>query len=259
MDLDIIIISHNHGKFLQKCLSSILFSLKTRATLILIVNNSHDKQSLKIAKKFSQIKLIINKKPIGLAANINQGIKLSKKEFILILNPDIVVTKGAIERLISFMKRNPKIGISGPKLIYPDGKLQYSARRFPTWKSFLIRRTPLRLFLKNSEGNFYHLGADLDHSKTQPVNWLLGACLIIRKETIKDVGFFDEGYYLYVEDIDFCYRTWKKGWEVWYVPESVVIHYHQGESDKKLFSIYSWYHFKSMWRYFLKNNLGIIK
>lgn len=258
MNLDIIIITHNHGQYLQNCLSSIFSSFKIKVNLILIINNSKDKKSLKIAKKFSQVKTIINKKPKGLSANLNQGIRLSKRDFILILNPDTMVTRAAIEKLINFMKKNPKVGICGPKLIFPDGSLQYSARRFPNLKTFLIRRTPLRWFLKQSKDNLNHLGIDLNHSKTQPVDWLLGACLLLRRKMIDDIGLFDEKYYLYVEDIDYCFRAWRKGWQVWYVPEAVVIHHHLALSDKKPFSIYSWYHLKSMWRYFWKNILGYL-
>lgn len=260
MDVSVIIISHNHGEYLKKCLSFLIKNTKSLKTeIFLIINNSFDKKSIKEGKRYSKIKLIINKKPKGLSANLNQGIKQSKGDYILILNPDTIIIDKAIEKLINFMKKNPKVGITGPKLIFPNGKLQLSTRRFPNWKIFLLRRTPLRIFFNNSKIIKHHLGADLNHSKAQPVDWLLGACLMIRRKVIKDIGCFDEKYYLYCEDIDYCFRAWKKGWEVWYVPDSVIIHHHLAISDKNFFSVYNWYHFRSILRYFFKNILGIIK
>jgi len=256
--IDIIIVSHNNSKFLDACLSSIFLSTKLPINPLVIINNQKDIESLKIAKKYS-VKIFVNKKEKGLAANLNQGIRMTKGEFILILNPDVMLQKRVLENLILFMKKHHKAAVCGPKLIYPDGRLQLSARHFPTWKTFLIRRSPVRRFLTNSKLNKHHLGMDLDHNKVQPVDWILGAFMLIRRKALEEIGFFDEKYYLYVEDIDFCFRVWKKDWQVWYVPQSCVIHYYQAKSDKEFFSIYNWYHFKGMWRFFLKNILKILK
>ena len=250
--IDILIVSHNNGQFLGDCLSSIFSSTKLPFEVLLIVNDYKDKESQKIAEKYS-INILINKHKKGLAANLNQGIKMTKGEYILVLNPDTKLTKGALENLVFFMKKHPKVAICGPKLVYPDGSLQLSARRFPNFKTFLIRRLPIRRFLLNSKINLYHLGVDLNNNKTHPVDWILGACMLIRRKATEEIGFFDESYYLYVEDIDLCFRAWKKGWQVWYVPKAKVIHYHQAKSDKNFLSIYNWYHIKSMWWYFLKN------
>ena len=253
MNIDVVIVSDNHKKYLKKCLVSLFKSTTSKLDVIVIDNHSQDKTSQLIKKKYPMVKLIVNKKPEGFAHNVNLGIKQSNKEFILLLNPDTEITPGAIEKLYLFLGTHPKVGICGPQLKFPNGNLQLSCRRFPTWKTVIVRRSPLRSLLTNSKENKRHLGYDIDHSKTQPVNWLLGACLLIRREALDKIGLLDEKYYLYVDDIDYCYRAWKKGWEVWYVPTSTVIHHHLAESDKKLFSIRSWYHLKSMWRYFWKN------
>lgn len=252
MDLSVVIINHKQDEFLKRLLSS--FSYLLKKVEVLVINNIYSQEiSLFLKKKYPSVRLINNKKPQGYAKNCNFGIKNTKGRFILILNSDTIILKKAIEKMYFFMKKNHQIGVCGPKLIYPDGNLQLSARRFPTIKTFFIRRTPLRSLLKKSKINLYHLGVDIDHSKTQPVDWLLGAVLMIRRKAIEEIGFFDEKYYLYVEDIDLCYRAWKKGWEVWYVPESVMIHHYFALSDKKFFSLYNLYHFKSMWYYFWKN------
>jgi GT2 family glycosyltransferase len=210
--VDILIVSHNHGQFLHSCLSSIFSSIELPFKVLVIINNSKDQESQKIAKKFP-VRIFVNKKEKGLAANLNYGIKMTKgDDYILVLNPDTKLTKKALENLVSFMEKQPKVAICGPKLVYPDGSLQFSTRRFPNFKTFLIRRLPVRRFLVNSRLNLYHLGADLSHKKTQPVDWVLGACMLIRRKAIEEIGFFDENYYLYVEDIDLCFRAWKKGW-----------------------------------------------
>jgi len=256
--VDILIVSHNHGQFLHSCLSSIFSSIKLPFEVLVIINNPKDQESQKIAKKFP-VKILVNKKEKGLSANLNYGIKMTKGDYILVLNPDTKLTKNALEDLVSFMEKQPKVAICGPKLVYSDGSLQFSARRFPNFKTFLIRRLPVRKFLVNSRLNLYHLGADLNHKKIQPVDWVLGACMLIRRKAIEEIGFFDENYYLYVEDIDLCFCAWKKGWQVWYVPKAKVIHHYQAESDKNFLSIYNWHHFRSMLWYFWKNILKFKK
>jgi GT2 family glycosyltransferase len=120
-------------------------------------------------------------------------------------------------------------------------------------------KLPIRRFLINSRLNLYHLGADLNHKKIQPVDWVLGACMLIRCKAIEEIGFFDENYYLYVEDIDLCFCAWKKIWQVWYVPKAKVIHHYQAKSDKNFLSIYNWHHFRSMFWYYWKNILRFKK
>lgn len=253
MDLDIIIVNHNHENYLKKNLSSLFSSTNKKFNVIVVDNTPCQTTADFIKNKYPKVNIIQNKKRQGFARNCNLGIKRSKNKFILISNADIEFTPKSIDRLYLFMIKNPNVGIAGPQLRFPNGKLQFSCRRFPNLKTFIVRRTPLRIFLSNSKENKYHLGYDLDHSKTQPVDWLLGACFMIRREMIDQIGMFDENYFLYVEDIDLCYRAWKKGWEVWYVPESVMIHHYFALSDKKFFSLYNLYHFKSMWYYFWKN------
>jgi len=255
VNIDAIIVSTNQKEYLKKSLKSLFASTKKKLNIIVIDNNSSDKTSIFLKKNYPTIKIIINKETMGFAHNCNLGIKLCKKKYILLLNPDTEVAPGAIEKLYFFLTTHPKVGICGPQLKFPNGDMQMSCRRFPTWKTAIVRRSPLRHFFVNSKENRHHLGYDIDHTKIQPVDWLLGACLLIRKKTINNIGLFDEEYHLYVEDIDYCYRAWKAEWQVWYVPESVIIHHHRAESDKKLLSVFSWYHLKSMWYYFWKNIL----
>jgi GT2 family glycosyltransferase len=166
--------------------------------------------------------------------------------------PDTEIFSEALERLIAFMDEHPKVGLCGAQLLFPDGSIQPSPRRFPTLGSTIVRRTPLRIFLKDSRFNQRHLMLDLDHSQPQSVDWLLGACLFIRREILQTVGPLDEGFFLYVEDIDWAKRIHLGGWQVYYVPTAQIIHHHIAVSDKHFFSRYMWLHLKSMIRYIRK-------
>jgi GT2 family glycosyltransferase len=117
----------------------------------------------------------------------------------------------------------------------------------------LARRTPIRKFLRSTQLNQRHLMADFDHARTAEVDWMLGACLLVRREVLVSVGLLDAGYGLYAEDIDWCLRAWRSGWRVVYFPEAQVIHAHQAHSDRRLLSWHSWIHLKSMWRYYRKH------
>jgi len=202
---------------------------------------------------YPHVKIIHRNKNYGFANNNNVGISMAKGKYILLLNPDTEIRKGTFAALLSFMNRYKNAGICGPQLVFPDGSLQYSCRRFPTWRSVLIRRTILRSLFPHTTWNDWHLMKDIDHSKTQKVDWLLGACLLIRSSLIHEIGALDEQYFLYVDDIDFCCRAHRAGWDVYYVPNGRVIHHHMAKSDKSLFSTASWHHSISMLRFALKH------
>jgi len=156
------------------------------------------------------------------------------------------------------MESNPDVGICGPKLIFPDGSLQLSCRKFPTFKSTLIRRTPIRgLFPYHKRGQD-HLMSNWDHKSTIEVDWMLGACLMIRREAIIEVGLMDENFLLYCEDIDLCLRVKQKGWKNYYLHDAKIIHYHLAKSDKSFFCYNTYLHFKSMF-YFLQKNWQFLK
>lgn len=265
--VSIIIISTNEAHFLDNCLSSIFLSSldKNKYEVILINNNSSDNTDLLVRKKYPQVKIFHRKKRFGFSANNNYGIKRSSGKYVLLLNADTMCQKQSIQTLLKFMENHPNVGVCGPKLIYPDGSLQLSCRKFPTLWSGILRRSPLRMTLPSTMRAKQHLNISIDHNKIQKVDWLLGACIMISKKAIKKIGLLDEKYFLYVDDIDYCWRAWNSDWQVYYVPTSTIVHYHQAESDRKLFSIHSKYHIKSMlhflWKhkYFFKKNFYITK
>lgn len=247
--ISVITVTHNHAKYIDRCLSSLVPEVKRIGGEIIVIDNLSDDHSAVIARKYPEVNLYINPERRGFSANNNFGMALAQGKYILLLNPDTEVLPGALDTLIKFMDEHTKVGLCGAQLLFPDGTIQPSPRRFPTWKSVIARRTPLRFFLRNSWFNREHLMLDVDHSQPFPVDWLLGACLLIRQKILDTVGPLDEGFFLYVEDIDWALRIHQAGWQIYYVPTATIIHHHLAVSDKHLFSYQMWLHLNSMLRY----------
>jgi hypothetical protein len=252
LPLSVITVTHNHATYIERCLESLIPEIQKIGAEAIVIDNCSDDKSVEIVAKYPQIKLYVNQQRRGFSANNNYGMALAKGKYLLLLNPDTEVLPGALEKLIAFMDESPQVGLCGAQLLFPDGSIQPSPRRFPTLGATIIRRTPLRIFLKDSRFNQRHLMLDLDHSQPQMVDWLLGACLFIRREILETVGPLDEGFFLYVEDIDWAKRIHLGGWQVYYVPTAQIIHHHLAVSDKHFLSRYMWLHLQSMTRYIRK-------
>jgi N-acetylglucosaminyl-diphospho-decaprenol L-rhamnosyltransferase len=253
--LSVIIVTHNHAAYIERCLTALIPEVSQIGGEVIVVDNRSDDESAAIAQQYPSVKLHINTKRQGFSANNNFGMAKATGRYLLLLNPDTEIQPGALSQLIEFMDTHPQVGMCGAQLLFPDGQIQPSPRRFPTLSSVIARRTPLRIFLKQSHLNQHHLMQDLDRTQPQPVDWLLGACMFIRREVLETVGPLDEGYFLYVEDIDWARRMHTAGWQVYYVPIAQIIHHHIAVSDKKLWSRYMWLHLKSMVRYARKHLL----
>ncbi len=196
-------------------------------------------------------KLIRNSSPAGFAANANRGIAETQAPFVVVCNPDTEAAPDAVAVLRNFAEGRPRLGIAGPELRHADGSLNPSRRRFPTVSGTIVRRTPLRRFLKGTQRTHY----GLDEQPTEPVeaDWLLGAFLFLRREMLDELGGFDEGYRLYGEDIDLAYRAAKAGWERWYVPDAKVVHAHAAVTDRRLLTRRTLWHWRGIARFVRKH------
>lgn len=249
MDLSIIIVSYNSAKFIESCIDSIINSGCLFNREIIIVDNfSADVTANIVRFKYPEVRLIQNCTNIGFARANNQGAKIARGRYILFLNPDTVVQENAFQRMINFMEQKPNAGILGPKLLYPDGSLQFSCRHFYNLRAILLRRTVIGKIFSNNKLLHYHLMSNWDHNQIREVDWVLGACLMVRREVLEEVGYFDDKYKIYFEDVDLCYRVKKAGYKIFYYPEAIVIHHHQRESAKK-FSIKTIWHIQSAIRF----------
>jgi hypothetical protein len=227
-DLSIIIVSFNTKKLTIDCLKSIEGeSSKLDVEVIVVDNNSSDgsREALKNFKtdRFNYV-TIFNDSNTGYAKANNQGIKEACGKYILLLNSDTLVHKNSLGTLVKFAGKNPDAGVVGPRLLNIDGSLQNSCFHFPTIKNAILE------YFFSKKGLFDKYAPE--GKKPQVVNALVGAAFLITPEALKRVGFLDERYWAYFEDIDYCRQVWKKGLKVYYFPSSVITHYH-GASFKK--------------------------
>ncbi len=234
MKISIIIVNYNVRYFLQQCLQSVKKAIENIDAEIFVVDNVSEDGSVEMVQElFPEIKLIANTENLGFSKANNQAIKLSKGEYVLLLNPDTVVEEETIQKVCDFMDAHPDAGGLGVHMI--DGKgnfLPESKRGLPTpivafYKIFGFSN----IFPKSKTFGKYHLGF-LDKDKTHEVAVLSGAFMLLRKTTLDKIGLLDEDYFMYGEDIDLSYRILQGGYKNYYFPETHIIHY-KGESTKK--------------------------
>ncbi len=234
MELSVIIVNYNVKHFLEQCLHSVLKASKNISSEIFVVdNNSVDGSTQVVKEKFPQVHLIENKENVGFSKANNQAIRLAKGKYILLLNPDTVVEEDTFTKVVKFLDEHPDAGGLGVKMI--DGKgnfLPESKRGLPTpWVAFYKMFGLSKLFPKSKKFGKYHLSY-LDENETHEVEVLAGAFMLMRKETLDNVGLLDETFFMYGEDIDLSYRITQGGYKNYYFPETTIIHY-KGESTKK--------------------------
>ncbi|MFO7916268.1 MAG: glycosyltransferase [Candidatus Krumholzibacteriales bacterium] len=255
MYLSIIIVTHNSEEVIGKCLSSLQRHEPARSFETIVVDNASTDGTVKLVEdNFPRVKLLANDLNKGYSRGINQGMSASGGEMILILNPDIIVREGSIDTLIDFMEEHPEAGISGSRLLNLDGSLQYSCRSFYTIRALILKRTFLGRLFPRAKSLREHLLADYDHQTVREVDWIIGACMMVRRSAVENTGMMDERFFLYFEDVDWCYRMKQNGWKVFYVPDSVMTHYYERASAGSLINRSLIIHLVSLLRYYEKWN-----
>jgi len=229
MTLSIIIVSWNVRPILEECLRSIFQNTKNLDFEVFVVDNAStdgsDEFLKRIAKNKSNFHCIFNKKNLGFAKANNQALKLSRGKYILFLNPDTVIYRNTLEKAVNSLKKHPKWGIVGCQLIDIEGKIQPSVRPFPTFFSMFSILLKLHRFLPFLPRWKHYFGLDFDYSKAGPAEQVMGAFLMTKRKVIEEVGGFDEKFYLWFEEVDFCRRVKQAGWEIYYIPEARILHY----------------------------------
>jgi len=225
--------------------------------LIVVDNNSGDGSIEMMEQDFPDVTLIASSVNHGFSAGMNLGLKRARGRYVVALNTDIAIMDKPFDRLVAFMDQHPRVGLAGPKLLNPDGSVQYSCYRFPTPFTPLFRRTPLGTLPGIRTHLRRYVMADFDHNENRTVDWLLGAFLIARSAAVAAVGLLDERFFLYFEDVDWSRRFWAAGWEVMYVADVDVVHYHKRQSAshpglRGLFAFPTWIHIQSWFRYLAK-------
>ncbi len=257
MNLSIVVVNYKSRDQIERCLAHVKNSdLKGIESEIFLIDNASGDNLENILKANPEIKFIKSDKNLGMGGGNNLGIRHSRGEFVLILNPDTYPQPDAIKTLYNYIKGRSEIGIIGPKLLNSDGTLQYSCMHFPKFYMPLLRRTFLGRYARGSVNHF--LMADYDHNSVRDVDWLMGSSLFIRRSALEKIGGgFDEKFFMYFEDTDLCRRMHEAGYKVIYLPAAIVIHDHARQSAKE-----PWYyalftnklareHLKSWFKYFL--------
>ncbi len=253
VDLTVVILNWNTRDDLRLCLSSIQAHPSSFSTEVIVADNASEDGSRElVAEEFPWARLVAHPVNLGFCAGNNRAVPEDPGRYVLFLNPDTKVTECALDLLLKFADANPDIGIIGPKLLNQDGSLQYSCRRFPNLGAGFFRNTPLgRLFPKNRFTQDY-LMTDWDHASVRDVDWVSGAALLIRREVLQKTGGFDEGFFMYCEDVDLCYRAHELGWRVVYYPDSVIYHL-IGRSSDQVPTRATYYFHTSMYRFYKKH------
>lgn len=229
IDLSVIIVNWNTISLLDACLQSLMNSVYCVKVEIFVVDNaSSDGSQEMVHKKYPSVHLIENSSNQGFARANNQAARLARGRYVLFLNSDTVVPKYAMDELVAAMDNNTKIGIGGLQLLNEDGTLQNSIANTPTLLTELTNKSLLRLFFP---GRFP--GKEFKPVHPIEVESLIGACLIVRAEVIQDIGLFDEDYFFFLEETDWCLRARRWGWKVVFFPKISIYHL-QGKSAAKV-------------------------
>jgi hypothetical protein len=227
--LSVIVLNHNSGSMLVDCLDSLFADDLPSPVEVIVPDNASTDDSLERAERKwgHRLRVLRNGDNRGFSWGNNKGIAAARAEYVCLLNPDTIVRRGAFSALVRFMDRHPRAGCAGPKVLNRDGTFQLSAKRsIPSPFDALSRALLLsRLFPKSKRFARYNL-TWLDPDTTQRVEASTGCCMLLRRAALEEVGFFDEGYFIYCEDVDWFVRAQKAGWEVWYVAEAVIEHHH---------------------------------
>ncbi len=246
MKLSIIIITYNSATDIGSCLEAINF---TGDFEIIVIDNASQDHTREILNRYPNLKLLLNSKNLGYAHANNQGLSLARGEYILLLNPDAVVTPGAIDLLVAYLDQNPAVAAVAPKLLNPDGSTQLSIRSFPTFCSVLAELCGISRILPALDT---WRRRSFDYEKPAFVEQPMASCLLIRHSVLKKMGGFDERFPIFYNDVDLSYRLNQQGYQTYYLPTARVYH-KLGASTTPLKTKMIFENHRSLFRYLKKH------
>jgi GT2 family glycosyltransferase len=228
------IVSHGAPDLLRRCLRSFETTADAKPRRVTVVDSgSPDSTPEMVDREFPWVELT-RRGNIGFAAANNLVLREPDSEFVLLLNPDTELRDGALESCLERMDEDPAIGMVGCKLVLPSGELDHACKRsFPTPLSALAHFTGVGRSDSSPRRLSQYRATDLGENEPGPVDAVNGAFMLVRADAIRQVGPLDEGYWLYMEDLDWCYRFWQRGWSVFYEPSGVVLHVKGGTSGER--------------------------
>jgi N-acetylglucosaminyl-diphospho-decaprenol L-rhamnosyltransferase len=250
--LDIVIVSYRSRELLRDCLASLReHGPKAGARIWVVDNASGDGTAEMVCSDFAEVELIALDENLGFARANNLAIRRGSAPYVLVLNPDTVMVEDALDHLLELMEQNPKIGISGCRLELPDGTFDHAARRtFPTPLGALAHFTGVGRSKRAPARLSQYRAPEVERGPVDAVN---GAFMLIRRSALDEVGLFDEGFWMYMEDLDLCYRFARAGWTTWYEPGVKVIHVKAGSSGKYRSPRLNYAFHRGMFRFYRKH------
>jgi GT2 family glycosyltransferase len=226
-DVGVVVVTLDAAEYLERCLESV------RGYETVVVDHGSTDDSVAIARRLGAT--VVEQENRGFGAGMNTGMAVASGAFFLLLNADAWAVGDAVERLVAFAQSRPDAAIVGPRLLYPDGRLQPTVRADPTvWRLatefFFLRKLAPRSSLLNE----FH-GAGFDHASVREADWLGGAVLLVRREAAEAVGGFDEGFFLFSEEVDWCHRLRAAGWKIVFTPDAEFVHVFSASVNPVLF------------------------
>ena len=264
MDLSVCVVSMNHKDVLVDCLDSIYKNYPKKYSLeVIVVDNCSEDGTRDLLKEYSKkhnnLMLVFNKKIKNFSENNNIAILQSTCKYLLILNPDTIVHQNTLDYMVDYLKDNESVGAATCKLTYADGTFQESCRRFLKVRYQISSRlktwgliTPRKFY------NEYMMSKESDIIPKE-VDWILGACIFIKRKVIDKVGLFDERFVFYFEDTDLCYRIKQAGWKVMYVPNVSIVHLYARTGAKRMFSKAAFIQLYTLLLFYAKHYWKILK
>jgi N-acetylglucosaminyl-diphospho-decaprenol L-rhamnosyltransferase len=229
--LSIVIVSWNTRDLLERCLESLRAARGTLELEIIVVDNaSQDGSPEMVRQRFPEARLLEAGRNAGFAAGNNLGLSHARGQWLMLLNPDTEVTGDVLQSLIVFLQKHPMIGVTGPPLWYATGERQSSRRRFPNLFTLFLESTPLQPWVRPLLWRYYMDDQSLD--RAHPVDWLVGAAILMRRAVYESVGGLDERFFMYFEETDWQRRIKEAGWPIWYVPAGRIIHHESAAAGK---------------------------
>jgi GT2 family glycosyltransferase len=229
-EISVIIVSWNARNYLEECLTSLHYGVSCTCEVIVVDNASTDGSPEMVRMKFPRVMLIQTGQNLGFSKANNMGIRHSRGRYLALVNSDVNVLPGCLDKLAAFLAGNPRVGMVGPRIMYGDGRQQSSCRRFPSlWNNvcevfYLNKLFPRSVFFAGE--HMFHFSYDY----TREVQVLVGCFILARREAVNQFGLLDEDFWMYGEDIDWCQRCGRSGWKVMFYPDAEAIHYCGGSS-----------------------------
>lgn len=232
LDVSIVIVNWNGCELLSRCLQCVERTIRQSTYEVFVVDNdSTDGSQDMVRRDFPKVKLIANSENVGFARANNQAMQIAQGRYILLLNSDAFVKDNTVDHMVNFMDHHPDAAMSSSKLLYEDGRLQPSCARFPTLLSELIIAFGLDKLFARSKFFGSYMMTDWDYNSTRPVEVIMGAFMLVRTELVREIGMLDEAFFMYSEEVDWCYRFHQAGWKVYFVPDVETIHIWGGSSN----------------------------